>query len=497
MAKSRWIQTALRLTAVLLAVFLVAGCNRGGVTSTPDKPDENDSSVSMTDSDTSTTDTTSATDATTSATDADTTTTAKGDDTDEDTVSEDDSTSPSDEEDVFVTVTSSYDLAKWADKFPVVPSMSVEQTALLINNEKARNLQTAKVIPSQKGLVDGYDGKHGYRHHQGFAYFKGKYYASFSRGYESEDFPGQHAVVCSSEDGLTWSEPTVVGKPQLTRYRDNNGNYLFSAESIIINGYLMSNGNQLFLYYSESAPSANMFIEEGLYSAPGDNIENLWSKRYVCVTDDGVNWSEPTEIPFAANESPRKSLTGRYFQGTGASLRYTDLLDGFTFGTTEKPDNHVEFAVQNGALLLTESSWYQLDNLIVRIMFRSNYRDGNFWLSESYDNGKSMTLAYKTNFVATQSMTNFGRLPDGRFYSVCTVDGDRWPLMLQISEDGNNFDKGYIVQSEKYTAQKGGLGKGGQYAYPEVLIHGDYMFICYSRCREIVEVSKIKLSDIK
>ena len=495
MAKSRWNQTAVRLMAALLAMFLIAGCGGGGESSTPDKPDENDSSVSTTDSNTSTDDTTTATDATTTATDADATTTTKKDtDTDKDTVSDD---LKDDDKDAFITVTSSYNSAKWDSKFPVTPSTSVEQTALLITNEKARDLQTAKVIPSQKGLVDGYDGKHGYRHHQGFAYFKGKYYASFSRGYESEDFPGQHAVVCSSEDGLKWSEPTVVGKPQLTRYRDNSGNYLFSAESIIINGYLMSNGQQLFFYYMESAPSANMFIEEGVYSAPGDNVQNLWAKRYVCITEDGVHWTEPVEVPFAANESPRMSLTGRYFQGTGANLRYMDILDGFTLGTTYKPDNHLEFAQQAGALLLTESSWYQLDNLIIRVMFRSNYRNGNFWLSESYDNGKNMTLPYKTNFIATQSMTNFGRLPDGRFYSVCTVDGDRWPLMLQISKDGNNFDKGYIVQSEKYTAKKGGLGKGGQYAYPEVLIHGDYMFICYSRCREIVEVTKIKLSDIK
>ena len=495
MARSRWIQTVLRLTAVLLAMFLVAGCGGGGESSTPDKPDDTDSAVSTTVSDTSTDDTTSATDATTTATDDDDTTTTKKDDDTDSRVDED--TEPSDDEDEFVTVTSSYNEAKWASKFPVKPAVSAEQSALLINNEKARDLQTAKVIPSQKGLVDAYDGKHGYRHHQGFTYFKGKYYASFSRGYESEDFPGQHAVVCSSEDGLTWSKPTVVGKPQLTRYRDNDGNYLFSAESIIINGYLMTNGNQLFFYYMESAPAAHMFVEEGLYSSPGDNIVNLWVKRYVCSTEDGVNWSEPAEIAFAANESPRKSLTGRYFQGTGSSLRYMDILDGFTFMTTGKPENHMEFAQQNGALMLTESSWYQLDNLIIRIIFRSNYRNGNFWMSESYDNGKSMTLPYKTNFIASQSMTNFGRLPDGRIYSVCTVDGDRWPLMLQISEDGNTFDKGYIVQSEKYTAKKGGLGKGGQYAYPEVFIHGEYMFICYSRCREIVEVSKIKLSDIK
>ena len=44
---------------------------------------------------------------------------------------------------------------------------------------------------------------------------------------------------------------------------------------------------------------------------------------------------------------------------------------------------------------------------------------------------------------------------------------------------------------------KYGWAKDGQYAYPEVLIHDGYMYIHYSRQKEISEVTRVKLTDIK
>jgi len=91
-----------------------------------------------------------------------------------------------------------------------------------------------------------------------------------------------------------------------------------------------------------------------------------------------------------------------------------------------------------------------------------------------------------------------GRLPDGRYYYVGTPvwNNGRFPLALCLSDDGYTFDKMYVIRDEVYELKIPGWAKGGQYGYPEVLIRGEYMYITYSRVKEIMEVARIKLADI-
>ena len=73
--------------------------------------------------------------------------------------------------------------------------------------------------------------------------------------------------------------------------------------------------------------------------------------------------------------------------------------------------------------------------------------------------------------------------------------GFRVPLL--VSKDGYNFKKGYVLRDERYTLQQEGWSKGGEYGYQEVMIHGDYMYIACSRYKEVVELTWVKMSDIK
>ena len=70
------------------------------------------------------------------------------------------------------------------------------------------------------------------------------------------------------------------------------------------------------------------------------------------------------------------------------------------------------------------------------------------------------------------------------------------PLHLYVSKDGYNFDTGYILRDEPYNQQRSGYAKGGPYAYPEVLFAGEYMYVLYSKQKEVMEISRVKLSDI-
>ena len=130
--------------------------------------------------------------------------------------------------------------------------------------------------------------------------------------------------------------------------------------------------------------------------------------------------------------------------------------------------------------------------------------DGVVWMSESYDNGKSWTEAFPTNFKSDTTMANFGNLPDGRYYAVAnpeiTYTPHRYPFCLYVSNDGYDFSKVYILRDEQKEPKDPATfnwTKIGAYAYPEVLVHGDYMYVAYSQFKEVMSLTRVKLSDIK
>lgn len=370
---------------------------------------------------------------------------------------------------------------KWDAIFPITPKEDIRVAAQKVNN---RLISEKTKIKSDKFIVSDFDATWAFSHQPAFAYFKGKFYAGWSRGYKDEDAPGQQVVVSSSADCKTWSTPKVVGDPADGAFGKNRCQ---SSQFIVT-------ADKLYYYYTEAEFGPNMFDNKGNFVV-GPNHSLLDCVSMMTYTTDGVNWSEPIAMPGNANESPRQSLTGRWFAGAGRVLIQSDdptKLGWPGYGLTAAQE---EDAIRRGALLLTECSWYQTDDYVIHMMLRSNSR--YIWMSNSYDNGKTWTDAYPTKFTTDDTMANFGRLPDGRFYFVgSTSTNVRYPLDLYVSEDGVNFNKGYILRDEKYAMQQEGWAKGGQYAYPEVLIQGNYMYIFYSKQKEVMELTRVALSDI-
>ena len=371
-------------------------------------------------------------------------------------------------------------------KFPVEPFMGIAQRAIYYNNQ----LSSPKTkIKSDCFVVADYNPEYAFAHQPGFAYFKGKFYATWASGIKDEDSPGQRIVVSSSADNCeTWSKPTVVADARKGQYS--------SILTCMMGGYLWSDGNKLYNYFTEYEYDPALFDENG-NRLSGDYTLKHW-QVYMSYTTDGVTWSEmePVGEMCRFNESPRQSLTGRWLAGAGWRLGYADKPDGYNWDAKGVSDEQIANAKRRGANMLNEASWYQTDDYIIHMMMRSNA--GTIWMSESYDNGMTWTDAYQTSITSDSTMMNFGRLPDGRFYFVGNVEfQERWPLDLYISEDGMNFNKGYILRDERYEMQQDGWAKGGYFAYPEVLIHGDYLYIFYSKQKEVMEVTRVKLSDIQ
>ena len=91
--------------------------------------------------------------------------------------------------------------------------------------------------------------------------------------------------------------------------------------------------------------------------------------------------------------------------------------------------------------------------------------------------------------------------PDGRYFYVGTPDtsrpGERYPLVLALSEDGFNYDKCYILSDDRYTRQYEGRWKSGDYGYPFAYIREGWIYVIVSRQKERMDALKCKISDLR
>jgi len=379
-------------------------------------------------------------------------------------------------------------------QYPVKPPFSVEEAAEKFTNQDYQ----AEKIPVEYVRVAPYDPDYAFTHQQGMAMFKGKMYIIFSHGYAHEDFPGQEMVVVSSDNFYDWSEPKVIGPC-------HQGTY---DKTTVITGCLYSTDETLFAYYAEHDWCAAKFDEKGGFSHDNTS-EGTKSRILMTCTQDGESWSEPVPAAGFPHESPRQTLTGEWLASWGSGMLFSDeeIPNGKNWTVVGLTEEQRQKGYAQGAAMLGECSWYQMDDGVINMVLRNDMKlDGkqifNAMLSQSYDGGRTWTDPYRAkNFRIDWQMVNFGRLPDGRFYFVSTTainrEHGRYPLVLLLSDDGYTFTRGYTLRDELHDLQQEGWSKGGEYGYPEVLIDNEYMYVVCSRLKEVVELTRIKLSDIK
>ena len=73
------------------------------------------------------------------------------------------------------------------------------------------------------------------------------------------------------------------------------------------------------------------------------------------------------------------------------------------------------------------------------------------------------------------------------------VKGGRCPLDLYLSQNGEDFNRHYVLRDEPYEIRFEGMYKGGIYGYPHSLIHNGYLYVIYSKRKEAVEVTRVEL----
>lgn len=348
-----------------------------------------------------------------------------------------------------------------------------------------------------------------YSHHAHITYFKDRFLAIWSNGKENEDDLGQRVMIAESFDGEKWENQRPIVTPEM----------IGDAKKVVTAAGFHIYGNRLYIYYG-SYNYANDFYNYEIYSQQNKNTRPA-EDRYHENTDLGYisttdlkNWTEPKSIGIniIPNHGPQKTNSGRLIISGNVMFPYTDNPNGVddynitgiygdAFGGKEPvDDSETIHAITkfNGwnANLICEGSFYQTDDNILHMMLRSNSRC--LWHTESKDDGATWSSPEPTDYSDDGSKFHFGRLPDGRYYGVSNakVRGGRCPLDLYLSEDGENFDKHYIIRDEYYELQMEGMFKGGIYGYPHTLIRDGYMYVIYSKRKETIEVTKFNIKQL-
>lgn len=375
--------------------------------------------------------------------------------------------------------------------FPVKPKYDACVSASLFRNCNARVVR--KKLDVETTVIQPFLPDRAYAHHASLTLYKGKVYALWSSGRIHEDDCGQR-VMWSYTDGFSdWKEAMIFSDTEMGIH----------SELVKFAGGFCATEDRLYAYYTVYEFNPKYMQGPNLRSKDvWRNPDNWLSvQRYVrYLLEDGVSWSEPEKVDFGGgNHSAERVANGRYMIALGTGVYYTDEIKpgeipSFKYGGISR--EQVEKAVSMGAPELCEASFYQTDDGVLHLAMRSG--EHRLWYAESYDNGETFSDVYPTAFTDDQAKFQFGRLPDGRFYYVGNpvVGQLRLPLMLAVSEDGYDFNKKFIIKDEPYEMRQKGMDKGGHYGYPECAIHNGYMYVIYSKQKEVVEITRFSLDQI-
>lgn len=327
-----------------------------------------------------------------------------------------------------------------------------------------------------------------YNHHASITHFKNYFIAMWSDGMKDEDQPGQRVVFSLSKDFKSWSSPATLAVPSL--YNGDTMNVLTAA------GFHQFN-DTLVAYYGE-------------YSPVKTNT-HLFAK----TSTDGLHWSNGIDmhIPVNPNHGPQVTASGRLIISGNFTFPYTDdyrglsewKMSSFYAASMYKEDNPATFykpAELNGFPPLCEGSFFETGDKKIHMLLRVTGKGwrGKLWHTESSNNGATWAAPAEANFTDNDSKFHFGKLPDGRFYYVGIPDTlnhyGRNPLVISISDNGQQFNRHYIIADELYQLKKEGLWKGGQYGYPHTMIYNGHMYVIISRQKEAIEVIRFKLDEL-
>jgi hypothetical protein len=347
------------------------------------------------------------------------------------------------------------------------------------------------------------DQKWTYSHHASITHFKGQYHAIWSNGECDEDAPRQRVLWATSPDFETWRTPIPLFD---TRQGGTGPLVLTVAGFHIHDGVLVAYAGK---YGYESH---NLLMEGDEYRLKQGGAYHTETGLLAKTTGNGSDWTAAVDLnlPVVPNHPPEKTASGRLIISGNIAFPYTDDptgLSGWTM-TGIYPDGMTEIADDSAwhkqisrdfdwPTNLCEGSFFQTDDGVIHMLLRSS--EQRLWVTESCDDGESWSQPEPTGFSNDKTKFHCGRLPDGRFYNICCPlpGGGRCPLVISLSEDGERFDRDFIIADDPYELRRPGKHKSGNFGYPHSMIHDGAVHVIFSRIKESIEVLRFPLDQLK
>jgi hypothetical protein len=343
-----------------------------------------------------------------------------------------------------------------------------------------------KGIPTSRSVIyRGDEQSWAYSHHQTVTKFKDKYVAAWSNGFLHEDYIGQEVHYASSDDGQSWSEPSIlVSTPVESKLVRNNGGFYASDDA-------------LYCYVGVGKDYGREVSPPGMQTIKDQHI-----RLDVYKTTDLENWTCSENIcpDIYLFEGPRLTPGGKLMccgfaltDDHGMVLIWDDATD------PAAPPRVVDIAPSPDGVFPIQGTWYQTDDGRIWMYQRDSTMSGYLALTWSDDEGETWSDLLRTNFPNTFSRAYAGRLNDGRCYIVGNNYNrflDREHLLIALSDDGYTFDRQYTVIEGQTTRRINGRHKEDGFHYPSCCTDDDKLIIIYSVNKEDIEVITLDTRQI-
>ncbi len=348
-----------------------------------------------------------------------------------------------------------------------------------------------------------------YQHHAQLASDGERLYASFSEGDRDEDQCGQRMMLmtCDDDEGLNWSSPRPIVDRQPGRF----GYSIVTGEGVHVapDGSLTAYAG----HYDRGYEDQLMYYAAGGNGNLGDAGFVSYSDTHTRIMrsdDRGGAWREVGRIDgFVPNLGPCPTASGRLILPGNVAFPYTDDPTGragwewaglprLPRGTRDDPEGFILAARRRGDPRdYCEASFFQTDDGVIHMMLRTNVQ--RLAVTRSEDYGATWSEPLLTDYTDCNARHHFGRLPDGRFFGLSTPrpDSPRTPLVLAVSEDGERFDRHFIIgDAPNRLARVPGVHKYGRYGYPQMIVHRGHAYVIYSINKEDIALARFEMDAL-
>lgn len=320
------------------------------------------------------------------------------------------------------------------------------------------------------------DHKHGGVNQHGYlTHYDGRFWAMWSDGPGIEDRVGQRVKFATSSDGLKWSEAQYLSPepPDSGVGTPHYATRTLKGFRYIARGFWQRDGELLAL--------ASLDEAAGFFGPSLELRAFRWNKNDAAWQDAGVIYKD------AINNFPPLRLRSGDWMMSRRTHDYRTTNVHFLVGGVKGLDQWSSFPVlgTNAALKAEEPDWWILPGDHLSAVFRDNQGGGFLYRAFSTDDGRTWSRPVQTNFPDATSKISGLRLRDGRYVLASNPDPKRRdPLTLAVSDDGLVFTKMIYLVGDRWVD------------YPHVFEHDGYVFVAFAGGKQMVEVLRIKLTDM-